>query len=217
MALELMDEHEKGETVRAWLRQNGSAIVTGVALGLTLIFGWQWWQRSQVEHRVTAATQYQALSDALERKEADTVTAVADELAKNYADTPYAALATLQLADQKLAAGDKPGAVQALEQAAKLSSEPAMAALANLRRARVMLANGDADGALKLAGELPKDQYTGLAAELRGDALVALKRGDEARDAYRDALTHLETGAPNRRIVEMKLSELGGTPEPTEA
>lgn len=217
MALELMDEHEKGERVRAWLRQNGSAIVTGVALGLTLIFGWQWWQRSQVEHRVTAATQYQALSDALERKEADTVTAVADELAKNYADTPYAVLATLQVADQKLAAGDKAGAAQALEQAAKLSKEPALAALANLRRARVLLANGDAEGALKAAGELPKDLYTGLAAELRGDALLALKRDDEARDAYRDALTHLETGAPNRRIVEMKLTELGGAPAPTEA
>lgn len=217
MALELMDEHEKGERVRAWLRQNGSAIVTGVALGLTLIFGWQWWQRSQVEHRVTAATQYQALSDALERKEADTVTAVADELAKNYADTPYAVLATLQVADQKLAAGDKAGAAQALEQAAKLSKEPALAALANLRRARVLLANGDAEGALKVAGELPKDLYTGLAAELRGDALLALKRDDEARDAYRDALTHLETGAPNRRIVEMKLTELGGAPAPTEA
>jgi predicted negative regulator of RcsB-dependent stress response len=217
MALELMDEHEKGERVRAWLRQNGSAIITGVALGLTLIFGWQWWQRSRIEHRVTAATQYQALSDALERKEADTVTAVADELAKNYADTPYAALATLQVADQKLAAGDKAGAAQALEQAAKLSQEPALAALANLRRGRVLLANGDAEGALKAAGELPKDLYTGLAAELRGDALLALKREDEARDAYRDALTHLETGAPNRRIVEMKLTELGGAPAPTEA
>jgi predicted negative regulator of RcsB-dependent stress response len=58
MAIELMDEHEKGEHVRAWLRQNGSAIVTGVALGLAAIFGWQWWQGSQSEHRVTASIQY---------------------------------------------------------------------------------------------------------------------------------------------------------------
>ncbi len=57
MALELMDEHERGETVRAWLRQNGGSIVTGIAVGLALIFGWQWYQRSKVEHRVTAATQ----------------------------------------------------------------------------------------------------------------------------------------------------------------
>lgn len=218
MALdELMDEHEKGERVRSWLRQNGSAIVTGVALGLALIFGWQWWQRSQVEHRVTAATQYQALTDALERKEADTVTAVADELAKNFADTPYAVLAAMQLADQKLAAGDRAAAAKALEQAASLTEEPALRTLANLRRARVLLADGDADGALKLAEAQPKDLYAGLAAELRGDDLLALKRDADVRAAYQDALTHLDTGAPNRRIVEMKLSDLGGEPTPAEA
>ena len=218
MALELMDEHEKGERVRAWLRQNGGAIVTGVSLGLVLIFGWQWWQRSQVEHRVTAATQYQALSDALERKESDTVVAVADELAKKYDDTPYAALAAMQVADLKLAAGDEAAALKALEQVAALAGkDPALAALANLRRARVLLASGDAAAALTLAESLPEKHYAGLAAELRGDALHALKRDDEAREAYRAALTELDTGAPTRRIVEMKLSDLGGAPESKEA
>jgi predicted negative regulator of RcsB-dependent stress response len=96
MALEMMDEHERGESVRAWLRQNGGAIVTGVAIGLTLIFGWQWYQRSKIEHRVAAATQYQALTDAVERKDAELVASLSEELAKNYADTPYAALAALQ-------------------------------------------------------------------------------------------------------------------------
>lgn len=218
MALELMDEHEKGERVRAWLRQNGGAIVTGVALGLVLIFGWQWWQRSQVEHRVTAATQYQTLSDALERKENDTVFAIADALAKEYEDTPYAALAALQVADLKLAAGDEAEALNALERVANLAAkDPAMAALANLRRARVLLASGDAQAALALAEALPEKHYAGLAAELRGDALRALERIDDARAAYRDALTELDTGAPTRRIVEMKLSDLGGAPESKEA
>lgn len=212
MALEMMDEHERGERVREWLRQNGTAIVTGVGLGLAAIAGWQWWQRSEVEHRNTAAEQYQALTEALERKELDTVTAVADELSKRYEDTPYAALAQLQLADQKLAAGDRKAAGAALEQAARLTQDPALAALAELRRARVLLADGDAQGALALADEQPKDLYAGIAAELRGDALLALDRRDEAREAYRAALTELDTGAPNRRIVELKLTDLGGAP-----
>jgi predicted negative regulator of RcsB-dependent stress response len=217
MALELMDEHEKGERVRAWLRQNGSAIVTGVLLGLAVIVGWQWWQRSKAQHSETAATQYQALSDALERKEADTVTAVADELAAKYADTPYAALAQMQLADQLLAKGDKPAAAAALEKVAGLTKDAALATLANLRRARILLDGGDAAAALALADAQPDDMFAGIAAELRGDALHALDRDEEARQAYQDALTELETGAPNRRIVEMKLSDLGGKPAATEA
>jgi predicted negative regulator of RcsB-dependent stress response len=220
MALEMMDEHERGESVRAWLKQNGGSIVTGVAIGLSGIFGWQWYQRSEVEHRVTAATQYQVLTDAVERKEADTVASLSAELSKTYADTPYAALAAMQLAEVKFAAGDLAAAVTALEQAAKHSQDPALTALADLRRARVVLAQGQGDAALKLVESLSKDTqsaYAGLALEVRGDALKALGRDDEARQAYQDALTALDTGAANRRIVEMKLTDLGGSTAQPEA
>ena len=217
MALELMDEHERGESVRAWLRQNGGAIVTGVAIGLGLIFGWQWYQRNKIEHRVLAATQYQDLTEAVERKDAEMVASLSDDLAKNYSDTPYAALGALQLAEVKFAANDLAAATAALEQVAKLSQEPALAAVADLRRARVAVAQGQGEAALKLAEPLAKDAYAGLAHEIRGDALKSLGRDDEARQAYQDALTALDTGAPNRRIVEMKLTDLGGSTAQPEA
>jgi predicted negative regulator of RcsB-dependent stress response len=217
MALELMDEHEKGEHVRAWLRQNGSAIVTGVALGLFGIFGWQWYQRSQVEHRVTAATQYDALTEAVERKETDTVAALADELAKNYGDTPYAALAAMQLADARLAAGDATAASEALARVPTLTEDEALTGLASLRLARLALTGGDAEGALKHAEAVPAKMFEGLVAEIRGDALRTLGRSDEARSAYEAALVALDTGAPNRRIVELKLADAGGSTTTPEA
>lgn len=217
MALEMMDEHEKGEAVRAWIRQNGSAIVGGVALGLALIFGYQWWERSKVEHRLTAATQYQAVSDAAERKDLAALGQFAEALGKDYSDTPYALLAALQLADARIAAGQLAEARTALDDAARFAQEPALKGLIELRRARLALGDKDAEGAIKLLDALPKDMYAGLAAEIRGDALHALGRNEEARAAYDTALTELDTGAPNRRIVEMKLSDLGGAPAPAEA
>lgn len=217
MALEMMDEHERGEAVRAWVRQNGSAIVGGVALGLALIFGYQWWERSKVEHRLDAATQYQAVADAAERKDLEALNQLSGALAKDYADTPYALLAAMQVADAQINAGKIEDARKALDDAATLAQEPALKALIELRRARLALAANDAEGAIKLVDALPKDMYAGLAAEVRGDALQALGRTDEARAAYDTALIELETGAPNRRIVEMKLSDLGGAPAPAEA
>lgn len=217
MALEMMDEHEKGEAVRAWIRANGSAIVGGVALGLALIFGYQWWQRSKIEHRLDAATQYQAVADAAERKDYDALSALSAGLAKDFADTPYALLAALQVADAQINAGKVEEARKALDDAAKLSEDAALKGLIELRRARLALAAKDAEGALKVIDGMPKDMYAGLAAEVRGDALFALGRMDEARAAYDTALVELETGAPNRRIVEMKLSDLGGAPAPAEA
>ncbi len=216
MALELMDEHEKGEHVRAWIRQNGSAIAGGVALGLVLIFGYNWWQNSQVEHRITAATQFEAVNDAAERKDIEALTSLSGELTKNYGDTPYGLLASLQLADAHLAAGQVDQARAALDAAAKLSEEPALIALIDLRRARLSLAAGDAEAAITTIDALPEDLYAGLAAELRGDALLKLGRKEEARQAYDNALTELDTGAPNRRVVEMKLADLGAAPTPAQ-
>jgi predicted negative regulator of RcsB-dependent stress response len=217
MALELMDEHEKGERVRAWLRDNGSAIVFGISLGIAALVGYTWWDSRAIEYKVTAATQYQALADALERKDTDAAAALSAELAKSYPDTPYAAFAALQLADARIAAGDAKAASEALEQARSLSKEPEIEAIVSLRQARIALNRGESDRAIEFASAIKADAFAGLAAEVKGDALVAAGRTDEARSAYQEALTALETGAATRSIVEMKLADLGGLQDPPEA
>lgn len=210
-----MDEHEQGELVRSWLRQNGGAIVGGIAIGLAGIFGWQWWQHGAAQHRLDASSTFQALEEAVERNDTASIDQLAAELGGKFADTPYGALALLRLADQKLAQGDADAAQAALVDAAKAAQTPALTALAHLRLARVQLAAGKAQEALDSLAKLPSGDYAGLSAETRGDALLALGRKDEAEAAYQDALTTLETGAPNRFIVEMKLADLGvSTPEP---
>jgi len=75
--------------------------------------------------------------------------------------------------------------------------------------ARLQLSQNRADEALKLLGALKPDAYKALALELKGDALVALKRVDEARTAYDEALTASDSAAPTRAFLEMKRNELG--------
>ncbi len=204
-----MDEHEQGELVRSWLRQNGGAIIGGVAIGLAGILGWQWWQHGKTQHRLDASSTYQALEEAVERKDTAGIDQLAAELGGKFADTPYGAMGLLRLADQKLAQGDAEAAQAALADAARAAQTPALTALANLRLARLQLAAGKAQEALDSLAKVPSNDYAGLAAETRGDALLALGRKDEAEAAYQDALTALETGAPSRFIVEMKLADLG--------
>ena len=211
MAIELLDEHEQSERVRAWLHDNGTAIFGGIALGLALIFGWQWWQRTQAERNVTAAVQYQALVDAAARNDADTVQQMGEALSSEHSGSPYALLASLQRAEQALAAGDAAAAAAALTAARKENTDPASRGLLTLRLARTYMAQGDAGQALSLLEDDALGTYAGLADELRGDALLALGRRDEARSAYTDALEALDVGAPNRSLVEMKLGELGGS------
>jgi predicted negative regulator of RcsB-dependent stress response len=212
MAFEVLDEHEQGELVQKWLRENAMSIAIGIGLGLVLIFGWQQWQTHRARHAAEAASQYQALTEAADAKRGDDVTTIADALRKDFPDSAYATFAAIRAADFANAKGDLKTAASDLEWAQEHAGAPALKALATINLARIRLAAGDADAALKLLDAAPKDDYPGLAAELRGDVLTQLNRNDDARAAYRDALTRLDPQAPNRPFVQMKLDNLASTP-----
>lgn len=209
MSMELMDEHEQGERVRAWLRENGTSIVTGIALGIAAIGGWQWWGASQRGHALEASTQYAALVSAVESGERDLVEGVARALGQEYRKTPYAALGALSWADLQLESGETAAAVETLEAARAAASDPLLAELLSTRLARARLAAGEPEKALQLL----EGASRGSALDARGDVLVALGRPDEAKQAYLAARDALDENLPTRRIIELKLLDLGVKPD----
>lgn len=208
MAFEVLDEHEQGELVQKWLRENAMSIAIGIALGLLLIFGWQQWKAHRQRQAADAASQYQALSDAADAKRVDDAKTIADALRKDYPNTAYAVFAALREAGIAADKGDLKQAATELEWARDHASLPALKALAGIRLARVQLGQGDADAALKTVDALPKDDYTAIAGDLRGDILAKLGRIDDARAAYQDALAKLDPQDPGRDYVQMKLDNL---------
>jgi predicted negative regulator of RcsB-dependent stress response len=208
MAFEVLDEHEQGELVQKWLRENAMSIVIGIVLGLLLIFGWQQWKVRQARVAAQAAAQYQALVDAQVADRTDDALTIADSLRHDYPDSAYAVFAAMRQADMANAGGDLKSAATDLEWAQEHAKTPALKALATINLARAKLGQNEADAALKLVDGLPKGDYTAIAADLRGDILVKLSRTDDARAAYQDALSHLDAQAPNRTFVQMKLDNL---------
>jgi predicted negative regulator of RcsB-dependent stress response len=203
---DLLDEHEQSERVREWLRRNGAGLIGGVALGLAAIFGWKWWDAQRANQRMDAANAYQAAIDAVDASDAK----AADKI-KALPPGSYADLATLALAKSQVLAGQRDAALATLR--GIRSSDPAITEIVNLRIARLLLDAGKADEALKLAGQ--GDSPAAL--ELRGDAELALGQRDRARDAYAKALPKLDVGSPRRGLLELKLTEVGGTPPQPEA
>ncbi len=208
MSIELMDEHERGERVRSWLKENGNALLGGVAVGLLAFFGWQWHEGSQLQAQYDAANQFESLRRAVEAKQSDTIGEVAGGIGERFKDSPYVAMAELQLAHTRLAAGDLDGAAGALANAQSAAKDPLLANLAGLRLARIRLAQGQLDESLQLATSA-EASFPGLAAELRGDVLRAQGKTEEAVSAYQDALTHLDRTLQSRGLVELKLADLG--------
>ncbi|MBA8883361.1 YfgM family protein [Dokdonella fugitiva] len=213
MSFDVLDEHEQGELVQKWLRENAAAIAAGIALGLVLIFGWRQWNSHQASQNEAAASRYQALADAVEAKKPDDALQVAETLRTEFPKSTYAVLAALQQAEIAVGKNDLAGAASALDWAREHARDDSLGALIALRSARVKLAQGDADAALKLVDGVPKGSYTATAAEIRGDAYVKLGRADDARKAYEEALANPANGAMMMpgSVLEMKLEDVGGS------
>lgn len=204
-----LDELEQGERVRNWLRENGSTLVTGVMLGLAVIFGWQWWQNAQAQSRMTAATQFEAFTDTLDQGDTASAQAFAEALREKHGKTAFATLASLRMAES-LAGDGETAAAHAMLEAAPRGSDPGLNSLLELRLARLEIALGQAEVALARVAS-PVKGFESLSSELRGDALASLGRADEARDAFDEALAHIDEASPARDIVKMKRDDLART------
>ncbi len=204
---DLLDEHEQSERVQAWLRQNAIGLIGGVALGLAAIYGWYWWQDQTEAKRLKASDGYQLVQDQIKAgklKDAQTATAALKE-------TPFAALAALDIAKAQVDGGKRDDAIVTLR--AVKTDDTAVAPIVSQRLARLLIDAGKNEEALTLLMGIDDP----VAHEVRGDALYALGRKDQARQAYLKALAQLDIAAPQRRLVELKLSQAGGTPPKPES
>jgi len=207
MALdELLDEHEQSERVQTWLRNNALSLIGGLAIGLGLIGGWTWWQQHLQARKHAAGDAYQAVLTALATGDPDAAGRAAEGLHKGV----YAELVALDLAKAHVDKGDLDAAIAALRRAE--SAIPGLQWVITRRLARLLVANDQGDEALALIG----DADDAISLEIRGDALFAQDKPEDARSAYQDALRKLDAAAPQRMVLEFKLVEAGGTPEQRE-
>jgi len=199
---DLLDEHEQGERVRAWLRANALSLIGGVALGIAAIYAWNWWG----EHRLQQSQHAHAAYDEAIRK-AEAGEELAGESLRGQEGT-YAALAALRVAKAQVESGKLDEAEQTLR---AIKAEGELELVVQQRLAQLLSAAGKADEALKLL-----DGRTDSASlELRGDALVAAGQRDQARAEYERALSGLDIGSPGRARLELKLQDVGGqVPDP---
>lgn len=200
---ELLDEHEQGERVRSWLRKNGAALIGGIAAGLALLIGWQWWGRHQANTLADAHARYQQVTGSIGGKDLDKAAVELSTLSQSGSPT-YAALAALALAKAQVEAGKLESAVKTLRD---VPADGAFKSIVQQRLARLLLASGkpaEAQTLLTAAND-------GASQEIRADAALALGQREQARELYAKALAQAEATSPQRRLLEVKLMDVGGT------
>lgn len=216
MADDMMTDEERAEALKRWFQENGAVLAAGVVIGLGGLFGWQFWTGYQETQLETAAAKYQSVTGAVERSDADRVSAIAEELREQHAASPYDTQALFALAKLHVEAGDLSAAAAALREALAIEKQPGIVEVGRNRLARVLISDDRAQEALSLLeGNAPSPAFAALHYELYGDALRDLGRTEEARTAYNDALGALteQTAQALRGSLELKIASLGPAPD----
>lgn len=196
-------DEEQAETLKRWLRDNGVSLVTGIMLGLALLFGFKSWTEYGVRKSETASNLFVQFAGASTQNMEEAVKHY-DALIKDFSGTEYAVLASLWMAKLQLGKGDATAARAHLQWALEHAHTPGLQHTARLRLARVILAGGDIDAADKLIAGIQVASHTALYEELRGDIARARGNLEEAHAAYERALAAMPENLPGRTLIEAK-------------
>jgi predicted negative regulator of RcsB-dependent stress response len=186
--VEDLTDNEREEQLRRWWSDNWAWIIGGVALGLAILGGGQYWQRHQLQSTEQDQASYRAVLVALGRDQRDEAVKQATELRTRRPGSPYADQSELALARAAVDRRDFDEAARLLKGVADGSKDPELRQVAKTRHARVLVEQGKHDEALALLDAGQAGAFGGLVHEIRGDALAAKGDAAAARTAYDAAL-----------------------------
>jgi predicted negative regulator of RcsB-dependent stress response len=194
-------EEQQVESIKGFWKENGTAIIVGVGIGLAGLFGWQQYNDMVIEDKETQSITFQSVLEGIDSEEG---MLKAEAFTKENSDSGYALLTSLVAAQKAVENKDFEAAKLHLNMAVSNSPNVAIADLAKIRLARVESQLGDTAGALATLDSVQSISYSDQIQEVKGDIYVVTKEFDKAKEAYDAVLAE----QPQNRIVEMKLSNL---------
>lgn len=133
------------------------------------------------------------------------------DMKDRFASTSYAQQAGLLAAKAYHDKGNLDASRAALTTVADKSPDAGYQAVARLRLAGLLIEKKSYDEALKVLDTSFTKEFSGLAADRRGDVFALQGRKTEARTEYNKAYQTFDDQADYRRLVEVKLNALGGS------
>jgi len=203
-----LSPEEQDERAKKWLKDNGPALVIGVALGLGAIFGFNQYNANKLAKAEQASALYTAALNEINDSDISDINAQVAELKENFSGTSYAAKAVLLKARQ-LSVSDLPAALTELQWVVDNAPELGLQHAARIRQAKVHVVLGDYEEAKALASRNDGEGFDSHYQEVLAD--ISTKQGDfeAARDYYQKAIDSLQSSeAGYAQILSMKMDRL---------
>jgi predicted negative regulator of RcsB-dependent stress response len=205
-----LEEQEQLATLKAWWAQYGNIATWFLTFALAIYAAWTSWNYYQRNQATQASQLFEELQKSVVSKDGPKVQRAATDMEEKFAKTAYAQMSALVAAKVAFDANDLKTAKVQLQWVVDHGVDDEYKAIAKIRLAGILLDEKMYEEGLKqLSGDFPA-QLGALAADRKGDILLAQNKNVEARAAYQIALDKMEKNNPGRQFIQLKLDSLGG-------
>lgn len=210
-----LSEREQWEALKRWVRENGPAVVAGVAIAALGLGGYRWWQAHENDVDLSAGAMYLQMEGAFAQGNRTQAFILLGDLERQYPSSPYADQARLASARAFVEDGELGRAADELRTVMQRSPDSVLRLVARLRLARVQISQHQpAEAVATLSGAEP-GALAPLYAQARGDAYYAMGEKSAALAQYRLAQAADAGGETDSGLLDLKISDLAadvGTP-----
>jgi predicted negative regulator of RcsB-dependent stress response len=203
------EEQERLAELKAWWEDNRVYVYGAVAAAVIAFGGWKGWQFWQLRRDEDAAALFLPVSEAQRTGDPKKIAAAAEKVVAAQPGSFYASQSALIAAKTAFEAGNLDEARKHLEWVMNKGAN-VHRGVARVRLAAVLLEQKKYDEALAILDANKEPGFVALAADMRGDVMLAQGRLDEARAAYRLAIEKSDARNPVKGIAQTKLNALGG-------
>ncbi|CAG1017041.1 hypothetical protein BURC_01668 [Burkholderiaceae bacterium] len=208
-----LEEQEQLDQLKQFWKQYGNLITWVLILVLGSFAAWNGWTMWQRDQAVKAGAMYDEIEKTVQGGDADRAAALLASLKDRYPRTAFAQQAALLVAKLQFDKGQLDKTGETLAWVSENAAEDEYKTVARLRLAALLMDQKKYDEALKQLDGASAKEFAALVADRRGDVLLAQGKKDEAKAAYQQAWTTMDSQVEYRRLIEAKLTALGAAPD----
>ena len=183
---DLLSEKEQIEQIRTWWSEYGNYVIGGVLAGAIGLFGYNYYQNSQMNARLEASALYESLTNYVVNGDLERAESTTSQLETEYGSTVYASQAKLAMGRLYMDRNRDQDAAEVLRELIDSDAGDELKDVARARVARILLYQDKAQEVVDLLEGRDSVAFGAIYSELLGDAYHALGRIEDAGCAGED-------------------------------
>ena len=202
----VLSPEEQAEQTKEWLKKNIPSIFIGLALGISLVYGYTTYTDSKIGKSGEASALYQTIvtSSSPETQASEKV----EQFKSDFNFTPYAAKTVLLHAKNLAAQGNIDDALTELKWVEENSKEELVTQISVLRQAEIYISQEKFEAANKILNQTPPLGFESNYLEMKGDVAAAQKNYAAALTNYSEALNNGNIDRGYATFLQLKINKM---------